>query len=336
MSSSKNGPALTPELATQLTQAGAFILCWDVPPYTKFGIDHTVYTVGQKFKGVKMVPPGVHYIHYCPASNENDVAPRAGFFVNLSAGEVMVKEWDLDTEALVDMADRDQAQRLADAVKRFEFDSNLGPYPLEKYKAWVKLSNFITPKVIERLEPVGKVIPSVAKEFIDKKKQEDEAKIQDVTDEDMGSPTSSSSSSSSSSASSVDALETKMAAMDLARDSVKRFVDDDSFTPSSFAFYSELPSKFEAKGADASAITAMYLDKTHLLEKLMVSWDGDAQCILGELQFAFISFLVGESMEGFEQWKKMMAVLCCCDEGVKKYMAFFESFMGAFFNPFLI
>jgi hypothetical protein len=32
-------------------------------------------------------------------------------------------------------------------------------------------------------------------------------------------------------------------------------------------------------------------------------WSEDALALLGELQFAFLAFLMGESYEGFEQWK---------------------------------
>lgn len=40
------------------------ILCLDVPEGTEFGIDYGSWSVGPKFKGVKLVPPGVHYVYY--------------------------------------------------------------------------------------------------------------------------------------------------------------------------------------------------------------------------------------------------------------------------------
>ena len=39
------------------------MLCLDVPPGISFGIDYMTWTVGDRFRGVKMVPPGVHFIY---------------------------------------------------------------------------------------------------------------------------------------------------------------------------------------------------------------------------------------------------------------------------------
>lgn len=40
------------------------IVCLDVPERTHFGIDFTDYVVGPKFKGVKLIPPGPHFVYY--------------------------------------------------------------------------------------------------------------------------------------------------------------------------------------------------------------------------------------------------------------------------------
>jgi A1 cistron-splicing factor AAR2 len=50
--------------------------------------------------------------------------------------------------------------------------------------------------------------------------------------------------------------------------------------------------------------------------------------LLGEIQFAFICFLFGESLEGFEQWKKLFALLCACDSAIETHSKFFEAFTG--------
>lgn len=54
---------------------------------------------------------------------------------------------------------------------------------------------------------------------------------------------------------------------------------------------------------------------------------GDA-AILGEIQFAFVSFLVGESFEGFTQWKLLVLLICGCDQAVESHADFYASFMG--------
>jgi A1 cistron-splicing factor AAR2 len=94
---------MDPEAATELVRKGATLLLLDVPQRTLFGIDTQVggirpptipsrselfglvrasnnvtgfhlclllvllqmFSVGPKFKGMKMVPPGPHFVYYC-------------------------------------------------------------------------------------------------------------------------------------------------------------------------------------------------------------------------------------------------------------------------------
>lgn len=52
------------ELANKLFEIGAFILFLDAPPNLEFGIDYNAWTIGPLFKGVKMIPPGLHFIYF--------------------------------------------------------------------------------------------------------------------------------------------------------------------------------------------------------------------------------------------------------------------------------
>jgi len=52
------------EEANKLIHVTATILCLDVPIGTEFGIDNHSYIVGDRFKGVKLIPPGVHFVYY--------------------------------------------------------------------------------------------------------------------------------------------------------------------------------------------------------------------------------------------------------------------------------
>lgn len=45
-------------------------------------------------------------------------------------------------------------------VRRFEFDSNLGVYPHDKFKKWGALSSHLTGEIIRLLEPVHRLIRS--------------------------------------------------------------------------------------------------------------------------------------------------------------------------------
>ena len=52
------------ELAQKLFTEGAFLICRNVPEGTEFGIDMKSWNTAERFNGIKMIPPGVHYIHY--------------------------------------------------------------------------------------------------------------------------------------------------------------------------------------------------------------------------------------------------------------------------------
>lgn len=38
----------------------------------------------------------------------------------------------------------------------------------------------------------------------------------------------------------------------------------------------------------------------------------------GELQFAFVCFLIGNVYDGFEHWKRLLALLCRSEEAMRK------------------
>jgi len=52
------------KLANKLFEVGAFMLFMDAPPNLEFGIDYNAWTIGPLFKGVKLIPPGLHFIYF--------------------------------------------------------------------------------------------------------------------------------------------------------------------------------------------------------------------------------------------------------------------------------
>lgn len=50
--------------------------------------------------------------------------------------------------------------------------------------------------------------------------------------------------------------------------------------------------------------------------------------ILGELEFCYICFLVGHSLEAFEQWKKIFGIFCSCEVALKKYRRLYDQFIS--------
>lgn len=49
--------------------------------------------------------------------------------------------------------------------------------------------------------------------------------------------------------------------------------------------------------------------------------------LLGELQFAFVCFLMGHLYEGFEHWKRLVHLLCSCSKALVDFEDFYMKFM---------
>ncbi len=66
------------------------------------------FQVGPKFKGLKMIPPGVHFLSFCQLGKPGQLAPYSGRFLSLTEGQVCVMRWDASIEALAALADEDE------------------------------------------------------------------------------------------------------------------------------------------------------------------------------------------------------------------------------------
>jgi hypothetical protein len=65
------------------------LLCLDVPEGVQFGLDGHLWTVGPRFKGIKLIPPGSHFIcHAMGDKHGSAFTPRVGFWLYFSPGEV--------------------------------------------------------------------------------------------------------------------------------------------------------------------------------------------------------------------------------------------------------
>uniref|UniRef100_A0A0D9XAW5 AAR2 N-terminal domain-containing protein n=1 Tax=Leersia perrieri TaxID=77586 RepID=A0A0D9XAW5_9ORYZ len=125
------------------------LLLLDVPQRTLLGVDTQVFSVGPKFMGIKMLPPGPHFLYYCSPNrhaNEN--------YWILSYYSVIVRKWHAQAERLIKLSEEEEI-RYTEAVRRFEFDSQLGPYNLDSFGDWKQLSSYLSQSVIEHLEPIG-------------------------------------------------------------------------------------------------------------------------------------------------------------------------------------
>ena len=94
---------MDPEVAKRLHAEGATLIVLDVPEGTEFGIDYFSWNVGPRFKGIKMIPPGLHFIYYSAVNRGGQSAPRTGMFLYSKRQEVFVMRWDASSEDVVEV-----------------------------------------------------------------------------------------------------------------------------------------------------------------------------------------------------------------------------------------
>ncbi|MBA0583347.1 hypothetical protein Gorai_014207, partial [Gossypium raimondii] len=271
--------------ALELVKSGATLLLLDVPQYTLIGIDTQVFSVGPAFKGIKMIPPGVHFVFYSSSTRDGkEFSPITGFFIDAGYSQVVVRMWDQQEERLIKVPEEEE-ERYRQAVRSFEFDKHLGPYDLSLYADWKRLSNYITKSTIERLEPIGGEITVTYEHGM--LKNTCKSAMERVLDEQL-------------------------------RNS--KFSSPAEKHPKRGCYYTPIPRIIKRKGIESEQLTSLNLDKasTELLETLLVKdYGGSEESLLGELQFAFIAFLMGQSLEAFMQWKSLVSLLLGCTEADK-------------------
>lgn len=269
------------ETALEMVKKGATLLLLNVPQFTLFGVDTQVFSVGPNFMGMKMIPPGPHFIYYNAANKEgNEFSSTVGFFITTQPSEVIVREWHQQEERLAKISE-DEEVRYCEAVKRFEFDHHLGPYALDRVGEWKQLSSYITKDTIERIEPIGGEISIIYESgFIDKTPRT--------------------------------AMEKRLA--EQLRDSkFAKFTSEKSLKRG--CYYTDIPHVIKHRDISSEELTSLNLDKTKLLEAiLMKDFGGAEDLLLGEVQFTFIAFMMGQSLEAFLQWKTLLSLLFSCIE----------------------
>lgn len=70
-----------------------------------------VFLTGPRFKGMKMLPPGIHFLSYQAISKDGSLSPPVSTFLHLRSKQVYIRKWDADTEGLVPLEDEDEVSR---------------------------------------------------------------------------------------------------------------------------------------------------------------------------------------------------------------------------------
>ncbi|XP_061948100.1 uncharacterized protein LOC133671369 isoform X2 [Populus nigra] len=229
-----------------------------------------------------MIPPGPHFVYYSSSSKDGkQFSPIVGFFVDAAPSEVIVRKWNQQEERLVKVPE-DEEERFCQAVKSLEFDRYLGPYKPSQYGEWKRLSSYLTKTIIKRIEPIGGEITVACESEMDKNSPK--TSIERALDAQLGTG--------------------KFSASTSVDQSKKRG-----------CYYTTIPRVIKRRGMEGKELTSLNLDKTELLESVLIKdYGGSEDLLLGELQFAYIAFLMGQSLEAFFQWKSLVSLLLSCIE----------------------
>eukprot|EP00929_Paragymnodinium_shiwhaense_P016827 TRINITY_DN125470_c0_g1_i1.p1 TRINITY_DN125470_c0_g1~~TRINITY_DN125470_c0_g1_i1.p1 ORF type:complete len:426 (+),score=139.90 TRINITY_DN125470_c0_g1_i1:73-1350(+) len=320
----------------RLQEEGCSALCLDCPEGMLFGIDYSAWTVGPKFMGVKLIPPGLHYL-YCSASSEDVGVGRTGFFLYMRPKDVAVFRWDHETEELIKLADEDEAARYADGVRHFDFDGNLGPYPLELHAQWQELTRHVTERLLRKIEPVSGAVRSKRAEYDLRGAEKAEAQAIVVTPQfDDGMYEEGGDEGLGASPDQTEQLEQKLRRkrqQEQQRLHQQEKEQLESNIAGSNLFFSQVPRSRKLVGGSAAETTQLHMDRTKQLEQMLAKeYPGAELEILGEMQLAYVAFLLGQNFDGFEQWRAILQLLCSCEAAAATRVDLYAELLRSFFS----
>jgi len=278
---------------------GGTVLLFDVPPGTEFGIDCTIFTVGDKFRGVKMIPPGLHLVLLGAAGHD---VTRVAEFVRVGVSDVVVRKWDPATETFASGSGYDEAQteRLQMGARQHDFDAFTGPYPAESLEIWNRLTSHVSETVLNQCGvPLGsRVAPGDPDQPLEAHARGPE----------------------SAEAARRRAIENAGAKPENSQDIpvAPNFGDAASRAPEGVP-----PEVITKLGADPSARLARAVDDKH---------GGDWSSFLGAQQLAFVLFLVLGSEPALMFWKTSSSLICdaAFSATSKHRLALYEAFATSF------
>ncbi|KAF2687168.1 hypothetical protein K458DRAFT_186864 [Lentithecium fluviatile CBS 122367] len=280
------------------------VLLLGLPPAALGGIDLLCFTTAPRFRGVKNVPPGLHFVF---AASDSSLAVRHGawFYVSPGSGppQVFVKRWDAQNEELIKETSQTEVLRLRANLGSIWKDG-MTPYrqtvksgdtgedddTAEESTDWSSLTSRVTPTLLSRicgLNPDHWSLNSAS------------SAAQDLEN--------------------IPGLESS--------NSILRPEKELHFLPVDLK-------RTWREGATGRERTEAAQDRSWALNELIESYapSKDASSrgyeILGELQFTFLMVLTLNNNSCLEQWKRLLGLLLTCRQAVKERSYLFLEFLS--------
>lgn len=277
------------------TTDAATVLLLDLPPQALGGIDLLSFTTTTRFRGIKNVPNGFHFVY---AGSSTSFSERHGIWFEVVEGEtpLIVTKWDPATEALVKVNDR------AEVLK---WRANLGSIWREGLTPYRQ----IAAQSADAQADEGRDWSSLTKSI-------DRALLARVTGGDSDSWRLSSASSSKQDFEAIPGLSEE----DFASETDKEL----NFLPI------DLKQTWR-EGATGRERTDSAQDRSWALENLINTHccSKDAMEIVGEMQFCFLMILTINNFSCLEQWKRILTLLFTCKRAVATMSDLFVSAIAA-------
>ncbi|KAF2799986.1 hypothetical protein K505DRAFT_320824 [Melanomma pulvis-pyrius CBS 109.77] len=280
------------------------VLLLDLPPSALAGIDLLSFTTTPRFRGVKNLPPGLHFIF---AASDASLSVRHGawFYVSPGAGspQVFLKRWDAATEELVAATNQTEVLRWKANLGSIWKDG-LTPYRqtvptadtreeedvVEESTDWSRLTAKINPTLLSRITGLNPDHWSLT-----------------------------SASSAAQDEDSIPGLESS--------NSILHPEKELHFLPIDLK-------KTWRDGATGRERTEGAQDRSWALGELIEkhcqgsSHRARESEVLGEIQFAFLMVLTLNNNSCLEQWKRLLGVLFTCRQAIKERAKLFIELLG--------
>lgn len=278
--------------ASQLFEEGAFVLVLDVPEQTEFGIDLSSYKTAENFRGVKMIPPGVHFLFTASQGAYGDSAPRVGFLHFFKQKEILLFSWNEEKEHLIKLESNEtEIKRFRENMK--DLDKFLAPYDYSDLTEWRSLIDTVTEDIVNQCNPeCGMVQTSI--------------ELESMTD--------------------AERPRGKLIERRLVNAEEEELLPKLKPMTGTAPRFSEIPPKIPV-GCSSAEVSKNSLDCEEAVDKMMLP----PNTLIEEVQLSFALFLTGHSVESLAHWRHCLNRLSGSQNSVEKYKHFYLKYLEVLF-----
>lgn len=265
----------------------------NVPSDWIVGIDLQFFNSNAVLRGIKLIPDGIHVVHWAPDSS----SVRSGFYFEAKEASVNVIYWDSANEKMLineEIGDINVVKEIDGLSQSYPF---MIAYPEDD--TWSSLTRFIEFRQVNYMLPgTSNVMDSVLTST-------DENNIL------------------------LDAIKRgaeQRGTGNLANDPIVNSIIDQTeeeikYTPIDLSKTVRPNSTPEEKTHDG-------IDKSWYLNNLItVAYNGNESLLLGEFQLAYINTIIFANYSSAMHWLKFLRVLFYCQDATKQKVAFFEKLL---------